>query len=113
MTERDDEAQRVFALERVKDLLQGQEPIAKPHAFTAHLRLNGQDDAAVSVLVIARVLLARVFGRLWMDPMAGIAGIIVIAAWSYGLVRNIRAILLDTAPDRVLLDQIRVKSRKG
>ena len=31
-------------------------------------------DAAVSVLVIVGLLLARVFGWLWMDPLAGIVG---------------------------------------
>ena len=31
-------------------------------------------DAAVSVLVIAGLLLARTFGWLWMDPLAGIVG---------------------------------------
>jgi Co/Zn/Cd efflux system component len=31
-------------------------------------------DAAVSVLVIVGLLLARAFGWLWMDPLAGIIG---------------------------------------
>ena len=31
-------------------------------------------DAAVSVLVIVGLLLARAFGWLWMDPLAGIVG---------------------------------------
>ena len=31
-------------------------------------------DAAVSVLVIIGLLLARAFGWLWMDPLAGIVG---------------------------------------
>ena len=41
-------------------------------------------DAGVSVLVIVGLLLARTFGWLWMDPLAGIIGAIVIASWSYG-----------------------------
>ena len=42
-------------------------------------------DAAVSVLVIVGLLLARAFGWLWMDPLAGIIGaLVVIASWSYG-----------------------------
>jgi cation diffusion facilitator family transporter len=56
-------------------------------------------DAAVSVLVIVGLLLARTFGWLWMDPMAGIVGAIVIASWSYGLIRDTGAILLDMTPD--------------
>src|ERR1700738_311510 len=45
-------------------------------------------DAAVSVLVIVGLLLGRFLGWAWMDPVAGLCGAIVIAAWSYGLVRH-------------------------
>ena len=64
-------------------------------------------DATVSVLVIVGLVLARAFGWLWMDPLAGIVGAFVIASWSYGLVRDTGAILLDMNPDRRLTDQIR------
>lgn len=56
-------------------------------------------DAAVSVLVIAGLLLARGFGWRWMDPLAGLVGAGVIASWAYGLVRDTGAILLDMTPD--------------
>jgi Co/Zn/Cd efflux system component len=64
-------------------------------------------DAAVSVLVIVGLLLARVFGWLWMDPLAGIIGACVIASWSYGLVRDTGSILLDMNPDRRMADNRR------
>jgi cation diffusion facilitator family transporter len=64
-------------------------------------------DAAVSVLVIVGLLLARTFGWLWMDPLAGIVGACVIASWSYGLVRDTGAILLDMVPDRRVADGVR------
>jgi cation diffusion facilitator family transporter len=64
-------------------------------------------DAAVSVLVIVGLLLARAFGWLWMDPLAGIAGACVIASWSYGLIRDTGAILLDRVPDRGLVNEVR------
>jgi cation diffusion facilitator family transporter len=64
-------------------------------------------DAAVSVLVITGLLLARAFGWLWMDPLAGIVGAFVIASWSYGLVRDTGAILLDMNPDRRTAEGIR------
>ena len=64
-------------------------------------------DAAVSVLVITGLVLARLFGWLWMDPLAGVVGAMVIASWSYGLVRDTGAILLDMNPDRRLAAQIR------
>jgi cation diffusion facilitator family transporter len=64
-------------------------------------------DAAVSILVIVGLLLARAFGWLWMDPLAGIVGACVIASWSYGLIRDTGAILLDMNPDPRLADQLR------
>ena len=64
-------------------------------------------DAAVSVLVIVGLLLARVFGWLWMDPLAGTVGACVIASWSFGLVRDAGAILLDMNPDRPMADKLR------
>lgn len=64
-------------------------------------------DAAVSVLVIVGLLLARVFGWLWMDPLAGLVGAVVIASWAYRLVRDTGAILLDMNPDRSLTDELR------
>ena len=64
-------------------------------------------DAAVSVLVIAGLLLARAFGWLWMDPLAGLAGAGVIASWAYRLVRDTGAILLDMTPDRRTAEDVR------
>ncbi|MBU6499712.1 MAG: CDF family Co(II)/Ni(II) efflux transporter DmeF [Rhodospirillales bacterium] len=64
-------------------------------------------DAAVSVLVIAGLLLARAFGWLWMDPLAGIVGAGVIASWSYGLIRDTGAILLDINPDPHMAERVR------
>jgi cation diffusion facilitator family transporter len=64
-------------------------------------------DAAVSVLVILGLVLARLFHWFWMDPLAGIIGAIVIASWSYGLIRDTGAILLDMDPDRRLGQKMR------
>jgi cation diffusion facilitator family transporter len=64
-------------------------------------------DAVVSVLVIVGLLLGRTFGWLFMDPVAGICGALVIAAWSYGLVRDTGAILLDMNPDRGMAERVR------
>jgi len=64
-------------------------------------------DAVVSVLVIVGLVLARTFGWLFMDPVAGIIGALVIASWSYGLIRDTGAVLLDMNPDRGMADRLR------
>jgi cation diffusion facilitator family transporter len=64
-------------------------------------------DAAVSVLVIVGLLSARAFGWLWMDPLAGFIGALVIANWSFGLLRDTGGILLDRTPDPRMADKVR------
>ncbi|SDH68671.1 CDF family Co(II)/Ni(II) efflux transporter DmeF [Paraburkholderia phenazinium] len=64
-------------------------------------------DAAVSVLAIIGLVLAHTFGWLWMDPLAGVVGALVIANWSYGLMRDTGAILLDMNPDRRMAENVR------
>src|ERR1700761_7469287 len=89
---------------------------AQEHEHGAHHRDNNMRaavvhvaaDAAVSVLVIVGLLLARAYGWLWMDPLAGFIGALVIASWSVGLIRDTGAILLDRTPDPGMADKIRV-----
>ena len=64
-------------------------------------------DAAVSVMVIVGLTLAWAFGWLWMDPLAGIVGALVIASWSAALIRDTSAVLLDMNPDRDMADNLR------
>jgi cation diffusion facilitator family transporter len=64
-------------------------------------------DAAVSIFVIVGLALARGFGWLWMDPLAGLLGAGVIASWSAGLIRDTGAVLLDMNPDRQLTEKLR------
>jgi cation diffusion facilitator family transporter len=64
-------------------------------------------DAAVSVLVIVGLVLARIFGWVWMDPVVGLCGAVVTAAWACGLARDTSAILLDMNPDRPMEERLR------
>jgi cation diffusion facilitator family transporter len=64
-------------------------------------------DAAVSVLVIVGLVLAKLFGWIWMDPVAGLIGSVVIASWAYSLVRDTGRILLDMNPDADLTESLR------
>jgi cation diffusion facilitator family transporter len=136
-TERPDGTRQLFAMKDRGGFLESVEEIPEPHAFTAHVRMGQHDypiifaehehalesahrdnnmraavihvmaDGAVSVLVITGLLLARAFGWLWMDPLAGIVGATVIASWSYGLIRDTGAVLLDMTPDPAMADRMR------
>ncbi len=136
-TSRPDGVRQAFTFEDRGTYLQSREEVPEPHAFNATVRLAGGDylvvftehahdqqaahrdnnmraavvhvmaDAAVSVLVIIGLLLARAFGWLWMDALAGIVGACVIANWSYGLIKDTGAILLDMCPDSDLEQGIR------
>ena len=92
------------------------EPAPAPQAATGKVErdnnmraaiIHVMADAAVSLLVILGLTLAAVFGWLWMDPLAGIIGALVIASWSVGLMRDTGAVLLDRLPDRRLADRLR------
>jgi cation diffusion facilitator family transporter len=65
-------------------------------------------DAAVSVLVIVGLLVARFLGWAWMDPLAGLIGAVVIASWSYALIRDTGRILLDMTHDPNMAENIRM-----
>jgi cation diffusion facilitator family transporter len=134
-TIRSDDARQRFVFREIAGVLESVEEIPEPHAFTVNVHLRDATasmvfeehahtaahrdnnmraaivhvmaDAAVSVLVIVGLLLARAFGWLWMDPLAGIVGAFVIASWAYGLVRDTGRILLDMNPDRVLTERVR------
>ena len=64
-------------------------------------------DAAVSVLAICGLLLGRFFGWVWMDPVMGIVGALVIANWAYGLIRDTGGVLLDMNPDKAMAEELR------
>ena len=130
-------ARQVFIMRDQGGYLESVAEIPEPHAFTAYVRIGLENypvafeehahargsashdnnmraaivhvmaDATVSVLVIVGLLLARAFGWLWMDPLAGIIGTGVIASWSVGLIRDTGAILLDMNPDRSMAGRLR------
>src|ERR1700687_5777758 len=136
-TIRSDGTRQLFAMGDEDGFLESRDEIPEPHAFTATVRIGEQNypvvfeehehahgstardnnmraavihviaDAAVSVLVIVGLLLARAFGWLWMDPLAGIVRACVIASWSYGLIRDTGAILLDMNPDKGMANRLR------
>lgn len=136
-TVRPDGAHQLFAMTDRGDFLESVDEIPEPHSFSVRVRLGTEPfvvafdehehapesaardnnlraavvhvmaDAAVSVLVIAGLLMARAFGWLWIDPVVGIVGACVIASWSVGLTRDTGAILLDMNPDRHMAETLR------
>jgi len=56
-------------------------------------------DALTSVLAIVALLAGKYFGANWLDPVMGILGAMLVTRWSYGLIRDTAAVLLDRQAD--------------
>lgn len=72
------------------------------HAEDHNLRaayLHVLADALTSVLAIFALFLGRGYGWIWLDPVMGVVGGLVIARWSWGLIRATATVLLDAQPD--------------
>ena len=52
-------------------------------------------DALTSLLAIFALLVAKYFGMIWMDPVMGIVGALLVARWSLGLMLTTSHVLLD------------------
>lgn len=69
-------------------------------------------DALTSVLAIAALLAGSTLGWVWLDPAMGIVGALVIARWSWALMRDTAAVLLD-ATDPALEREVREHVERG
>jgi cation diffusion facilitator family transporter len=64
----------------------------------AHLHVLA--DALTSLLAIVALLAGKVAGAVWMDPAMGLVGSVLVAVWSWGLIKTTGSVLLDRrAPD--------------
>ncbi|TWX68669.1 CDF family Co(II)/Ni(II) efflux transporter DmeF [Colwellia demingiae] len=63
-------------------------------------------DTLTSLLAIVALLVGKYVGLIWMDPLMGIVGAIVILRWSYGLIKDSSNILLDKSVKKSTLEQI-------
>ncbi|HTH59732.1 MAG TPA: CDF family Co(II)/Ni(II) efflux transporter DmeF [Paraburkholderia sp.] len=90
---RDDDVHRIVGRAGVYDLR-----LAFSHVLA---------DTAVSVLAIVGLLLARGLGWVWMDPLACLIGALVIANWSWNLMRDTGGVLLDMNLDRRMAENVR------
>ncbi|QOU03430.1 CDF family Co(II)/Ni(II) efflux transporter DmeF [Pseudomonas fluorescens] len=58
-------------------------------------------DALTSVLAIAALLAGQYLGWVWLDPVMGIVGAIVIARWAWSLMGVTAGVLLDQTDEHV------------
>jgi cation diffusion facilitator family transporter len=70
-------------------------------------------DGLTSVLAIVALLAGRFYGWSWLDPVMGVVGAVVIAQWSWGLIRTAGATLLDAVPDQTLARSVRERIEVG
>jgi cation diffusion facilitator family transporter len=64
-------------------------------------------DAATSLMAIAALAGGWLYGWSWLDPVMGIAGAIVVAAWARNLLTATGKVLLDREMDHPLAEEIR------
>ena len=64
-------------------------------------------DALTSVLAIGALLAGLFYGLVWLDPLMGIVGALLIARWSLGLIRSTSRVLLDRQGPAALRTSIR------
>lgn len=79
-------------------------PIARDNNLRAAY-LHVLADALTSVLAIAALVTGSIYGWLWLDAAIGIVGALIIARWSWGLIRTSGAVLLDFADRDEPLDR--------
>lgn len=71
-------------------------------------------DALTSVLAIIALLAGRAYGWPWLDPLMGVVGMVVIARWSWGLMRDSGGVLVGLLhPGEDLPDEIRAALETG
>ncbi|MCL6701502.1 CDF family Co(II)/Ni(II) efflux transporter DmeF [Pseudomonas sp. T1.Ur] len=69
-------------------------------------------DALTSVLAIVALLAGRYLGWVWLDPVMGIVGALVIARWAWSLMGVTAAVLLDQT-DAHIAEEIRERVEKN
>jgi cation diffusion facilitator family transporter len=64
-------------------------------------------DALTSLLAIIALFAGKAFGWIWMDPIMGIVGAMIISRWSYGLLVDTGKVLLDRDVNQEAIAAIR------
>ena len=88
------------------------------HSHDHNLRaayLHVLADAITSLLAIIALIAAKYAGALWLDPLMGIIGAVLVTHWSVGLLRSSGKVLLDWQADEDITSAVRsaIESRHG
>ncbi len=79
------------------------------HAHDHNLKsayLHVLADALTSVLAIAALLVGKFWGVVWVDPLIGILGAVLVGRWSVGLLRETSDVLLDRQAAAAVCDEV-------
>lgn len=85
----------------------------EPHHEHAHdhnllaAYLHVVADAITSVLAIAALLLGKLYGFTWLDPVMGLVGAALVTHWAAGLIKTSGSVLLDIQAPAELRSEIR------
>ena len=70
-------------------------------------------DAATSVFAIVALFGGLLWGAVWLDPVMGLAGAVLVSVWAIGLLRDSGRILLDAEMDSPVVAEIREVLERG
>lgn len=95
------------------------------HSHGPHGHMHGEDnnlrsayvhvlaDAVTSVLAIVALLAGKFLGWVWLDPVMGLVGAVVIARWAWSLMKDTASVLLDKTDDHVAEEIRELLSHSG
>ena len=81
-----------------------------PHEHDHNLRaayFHVLADALTSLLAIFALLAGKYFNAGWLDPMMGIVGAVLVARWSWGLLKQTGNVLMDAQADKEMLEEVK------
>lgn len=70
-------------------------------------------DALTSLLAIVALLAAKHFGAVWLDPVMGIVGAVLVARWAAGLMIESAWVLVDRQAGAAVTDRLRAAIEAG